>query len=391
MELKKVKEFILKKDQVKEFKHKRFGLTVRFFVDKIEIFETKTKSPVAIYPFDGLHASVLKKPTVDEYVIRYNDKTYQFLTLVRHKVLSEYQTKSEYILNIDFRGEDFGFYFGLYEVGKFKIINGSKLEISDTYKIHFVDKGWAINKDTVILSFRNHMNRDTDSKTYSIKIYRWLDNAKPEKILELEPTYSLNALTQISDEIVAFGYLNGFFELFSIKNMEVMKSKKIFDSGFAYMILEDNKIYCTSMKGEIACLTVDGEILWKKILDDSPIYNIQLKQEKLYVISSKKMYCTINPITGETLHQEEFKNDICASFSSNFIFHEDSILISGEADIYSISKVGIKTIFHGSDPLIRVLQSTSRGYMTGDDDGKLKLWHYSNFKLSKRRHAILLT
>ncbi len=308
---------------------------------------------------------------------------------MHHKLLSECQTGAEYILSIDLQENGLGFYFGLYEMGKFRILNNSNIEIISSHKIHFVDKGWALNQDTLIISFRDHMNRDAN-KNYSIIGLKWSDNFKPEKLWELKPTFSLNAFTQINEEIIALGYLNGSLELYSIKKMEIIESKKIFDSGFAYMHLKDRKIYCSSMKGEIACLSLNGDIIWKNKIDDSQIHNIEIKRKKLHVVTSNKKYYIINPKTGKIFQMEDFKKEKYSSFSSNFIFHEDAILISGDACIYSISKVGIETRFRSDDPLIRTVHSVPNGYLTGDDDGKLKLCHYSDIRLSKRRRAIPL-
>ena len=148
-----------------------------------------------------------------------------------------------------------------------------------------------------------------------------------------------------------------------------------------------NKVYCSTFKGEIACITTKGEIIWKKKFTDSPIYNIEINNSQLHVITSKKTYFILNQETGEVEREKDLLNNPAREFTSNFIFYKDWIIISGDAHMMHIPPSEITYTIHSEDPLIRVVQYHPNGYLTGDDEGKIKFWSYEKVYFFSKRYT----
>ena len=377
------------KDLAFEHENKDLAMIIRFDKDTLVIEDMEEPEKVHTFTLDKAIASVYELDY--KYHITYKDTSCQVLDFKPFIFICKGQTKGEYILNIDMQDENRGYYFGLYEIGEFELINEKRINIIRSHALHYVDKGWVTKDKTLILSLRYHLNREEETQDYSIVEYTWEKNALPVKIWEITPTYSLNALVELDKNFIVFGYLNGSIGLFSKEKRKVLKTANIFNSGFLHMRLNGQKIYCSSFKGEIACITTKGEKIWKKKLTDSPIYNIEIKDDHLHVITIRRTYFILKQETGEEVRKKDLLDNPARSFSSNFIFYKNWIILSGDAHMVHIPESEKVYTIYSDDPLIRVVKYHPKGYLTGDDEGKIKFWGYEKvYFLSKRYTESLL-
>ncbi len=178
--------------------------------------------------------------------------------------------------------------------------------------------------------------------------------------------------------------------IFSRKEEKILKKEKIFNGKFMYMGLEGESIYCSSFRGEIACLAPNGSIVWKQKLGDRPIHNITMREKRLNIITRTKKIYVLDPKTGSIEQEREIKIDPPGSFSSNVTYFKNWGIVSGEGIILYISPSGKKfSVDHGS--LIRVVEQHPKGFLTGDDDGNIKLWGYLNVELFQKHKKSFLT
>lgn len=383
-DFKKIPIFSIDKDKPTDVKHiiDDLGIQVRFSKNMIEIQETESldilETRLLVKEISVIHVLGFK------YHITFHDKSCQVLSIVPFKLLHTGKTKSEYILKLNMQDEQRGYYFGLYEFGEFEVLGTDEIKILRSHEQFYVDGGWITRDKTIILSIRDHLNRDSKSENYAIAGYKWDPGTSPEKIWEIQPTYSVNALVEIDDNLLLFGYLNGEIGLFSRKEAKILKTEKIFEGKFLYIGLEGKLIFCSSFKGEIACLKLDGTIIWQQNLGDRPIHNIVKRKNQLHIISSKKILYFLDAETGKILQEKIIIVDPPGSLSSTAIYYKDWLIVSGEGCIINISPTGKIFSLDLYGQLIRVVANHPKGFLTGDDDGNIKLWGYLNVELRKR-------
>jgi hypothetical protein len=350
-------------------------LKVRFTEKEILLIDIPSNELQELFLVDNKIESIdlLTYPSIC-YHVNYTNQSCQNLTIEEFGLMSEVRTNSEYILKIDMQSINRGFYFGLYEIGEFELID-SKIKLLRSQKLHYVDRGWIIQDNTLILSLRTTISTEIETSDYKyfITAFVWEKDKKLKKLWEIKTTSSLRGLIQLKDDMFIFGYMNGKFEIFSSKKRKSLKSTKLFDTGFSYMCLKNEKIYCSSYKGEVACLTMNGTVVWKKTFGDSRIYNIETKNDQLHFISGKRNYYILSASNGDVIKTKQFTFGSPQNFSSNFIFIKEWFIISGQAHLAHIHKSGKEIFIHANDPLIRVLQAHSKGYITGDE-GKLSFY-----------------
>ena len=237
----------------------------------------------------------------------------------------------------------------------------------------------------MLLSLRKKISDELEESKfeYFISLFGWERNKDLKKLWEYKTYTSLGTLVQLERNLFVFGYINGIFEFFSTEQQKSTKSAKLFATGFSFMCRRNDKIYCASYKGEIACITLNGDTIWKNTIGDSRILNIEITDSQLGLICGK-LYFILNSLNGEIINKKKFPFVIPEYFSSNFVRFKDWLIISGQAYLAHVHKTSKKFLISADDPTIRVLRPHPNGYISGDDEGSIKFWKYGKINLSFR-------
>jgi hypothetical protein len=358
---------------------------LRFTENQVSLIDISSNIVLDYVQLDQKIISVdlLTEPSL-YYHINYSDQSCQKLSVEPFGLVSESRTKAEYILNIDMLSENHGYYFGLYEIGEFEIIN-SIVHLLRNFQLHYVDRGWITQENYLLLSLRQKLPDETEQAKYEyfISTFSWERNKKLKKHWEYKTSTSLRTLVQLEEELFIFGFIDGTFEIFSTNQQKPTKSAKLFTGGFSFMCRRIDRIFCSSFKGEVACIALNGDIIWKNTVGESRILNIELIDSRLQLICGK-IYFTLNTSNGEIITKQKFSFVLPEYFSSNFIRFKDWLIISGQAHLAHVHKTSEKFIISADDPTIRVLKPHSQGYISGDDEGKIKFWKYGKISLNLR-------
>lgn len=356
-----------------DHKNDYLAITFRFERNKVTILDQNTSRIIRTIPF---YAEITTVHTLGRgYHIIFSDNSCKIMAIRPFGFRCGAQTKGEYILRLQMESENTGYYFGLYELGKFELLDNEQLKITGSYSVHYLDNGWILKNKKIILSLRKQMTRTYDEKKYSIGAYSW-NSHSPQKLWEIDPTYSLNALIELDNDQVLFGFLNGEIAIFLQEQMKIVKTVKVFSGTVSFMCSEGKSVYCSSSKGEVACITHDLATQWKISLDDSAINTIHFKDDKLVIFTAQKKLFIVDPDTGVILQEKNLSIKSPRTFSSNFIICKDWMIMSGDAHLVHIPPSGYIFTIYSEDPLIRVLKPHPFGYFTGDDEGKIKFWSY---------------
>ncbi len=196
----KISKFSFEGDNNKVIDHAidDLGILVRFTKKSVQILEKET--------LNEIETELLEKEIFEvhvqgyKYHITYKNKICQVLSIKPFALLCTRKTKSEYILQFQMQDERRGYYFGLYEFGEFEVLETEKIHILRAHEQYYIDRGWVTKDKTIVLSMRDHLNREAETENYAIIGYKWNTNTTPEKIWEINPTYSVNALVEVGED-----------------------------------------------------------------------------------------------------------------------------------------------------------------------------------------------
>ena len=339
-----------------------------------------------------------------------------------HQKLS---TGGEYILDICMNTPYHGFYFGLYEIGEFKINFGTlELEIERKFPCKYVNSGAImINKKekSVYFGLRESESHSPEGPHhYSLVKLDW----NSREILWKLPIPAAAMALHIRKNLLFIGLKNGEVQILDLKKSKVAdikensKDKKTWKKKMKSELLKESIIFNQKVfegepgadgevsrieyledsekiavlggvwdkRGDIAIFSAKGKLLLNERSGSSLIRGIAQTSSGIFILNSKGvLYQIQREITTHIKEESVLKVDLKTNCESNLVVVRDWLCASGPEKIeFFFSKDTRKqSKKHLDDTLARIIVGHKYGVITGDDLGKLRFWKIGDIKVHK--------
>ncbi|MHA1168661.1 MAG: hypothetical protein ACTSRU_12615 [Candidatus Hodarchaeales archaeon] len=292
----------------------------------------------------------------------------------QHSILD---TGAMYILDLYLEDDSHGYFFGLYQIGEFRIGENDTVESVRDFDIQFVNSGWPVS-DKKLFYLSIGEGEVIGSRNYFLVEMDW--NAAPPRINWKKPLQSAAVSMFLHQNLLFLGFTDGSMDIWDIERREIIMTRQVFDRRINRLEGSDRVIISSSESGEIAVLSFDGKILWKKQFSESGINGITLDKTGIHAIDRKGNYYTIKAESGDTLSVSKWK----PVPASNLAITRDWLVCNGQNE-YGMHALYLKDQsidfqYIMEDPLIRRIRSHERGFVTGDDEGKIRMWRLGKIK-----------
>ncbi len=363
------------------FQIPEYLIEVHFFEKRVEVYDLLTQRVFHVLKFEKQMKEFTKvkfnkfkaieKATGDKYQIT--------IDLVQRS--TTVLTKAGYILDFFMSTPTHGYFFGLYQIGEFSLKENEKIILNKTINFEYGAVGWVLNDKIMYLS-----QRETSSLTESFNYYLVkIDWEFTPTILWRKSLHTTLTALFIVNNTAFLGLKDGVLEIWDLKQEKVITSKILFSNGIAYIKQGLNIIYCLSHIGEIAGLSIEGDVIWQRRLGDRVFYGLVENEKGIHLINEIGQYFCLDPTTGGIKRSQSWQGSFMRGIASNLIEIRGWLIGAGSYGIYSINLKENKKTFFGefNDPLIRKLQHHPNGLISGDDDGRISFWKLGGIRVKK--------
>ncbi|MFW9996044.1 MAG: hypothetical protein ACFFD4_28645 [Candidatus Odinarchaeota archaeon] len=290
---------------------------------------------------------------------------------------SEISTGAGYILDISVDSHDHGYYFGLYQIGEFSLDGDGNLVLLRTFDLQHVVAGSGLVDEKLMYVILREEELPAKAQHYYLIKLDWEKNP-PEFIWKKSLKTAAGTMLTHGKKLY-IGMNDGSLEIWDLEEGKILEAKQLFTNGVRKIERGFQDILLSAQSGETAALTEEGEILWKTKLGASGIQGLVEDERGIHLASEKGDYSCLAPKTGE-------KTD---SFrwvpipASNLVVVRDWLVGSGSYGVHGVYLKDKKKTYHHfmEDPLIRRFVRHPRGFITGDDDGKIRFWKIGGIKI----------
>lgn len=347
----------------------------------IECYDQITKnlldSKILNYPIER----VIQQKDFDNLLLIDAESNKYNLQVMLVREISHLKTNAEYILNLQMDTPNHGYYFGLYEIGEFSL-KESNVNLNCNFSLKYCNTGIYIPKGIIFLSIRESEPKQGSDNYFLYKI-NWLHKSGPV-ILWKKPISSSIQKMLLKDDVLLLGLKNGNLQIFDLKNEEYLENLSLFQSSVSVMSEGKDKILVASCNGEVAAISRNWSIIWKTRLSKNSIYGLIEINNSIQCIDITGKFFLLNQKTGIIQHKEQY--NLNPSIYSNAVILRGWIILNDGMGVQAINRDYKRIISYQiegplSDSYIREFRSHSKGIITGDDGGVIRLWRFGQLKL----------
>ncbi|MHA2238577.1 MAG: hypothetical protein ACXAB2_09445, partial [Candidatus Hodarchaeales archaeon] len=267
-----------------------------------------------IYLYDQIQTKVLQQLSIsniesirkhensyNQFLVKHHGWTGEYLLtleLVRQKTVLS--TKGGYILDFFMKTNDHGFYFGLYEIGEFKLSSSGRIQLLKTLEIDYLGPGIVTPDNLIYTSIRNNETLDGPHNDFLVLI-DWNQDS-PCVIWKEEKRFPITSLYS-HENCLFIGSRDGSFEIWNVTEKRVEVRSKLFKQYVKFAPGLTNLLAC-GYSGEIALLNFQGDVLWLSSISESSIHAITEDSRGIHVVDEAGEYFLIDPKSGAVLSSD---------------------------------------------------------------------------------------
>lgn len=350
-----------------------YSLEVRFLDNSIEIYDlitdkiiNKKQTPKKIKKLEKIEYNYFLLN--DRYSVRIG------LFDEKHKIA----TGGQYILGFWTDSDDHGYYFGLYEIGEFSLLNNEFLKIEKVFKFQYCNKGVFVSPGYLYFGLRESETLYGPHLYYLAK----LDWNKLEIKMKKALASPVMAIHTDMDKLI-IGLKNGKLQIWDLVKDECENQLKIFESSVSELEVLNKEIILASYSGEVKMIDLNGNLKWSIKLSDRRISGLLIKENTIAILDENGHFFEIDNSSGKLIKSKDWNKRLTYS---NLIFFRNWYISAG-IGISSHLSENFKYSYSGGtykieDTLIRRLSGHSLGFFSGDDDGYVRYWKVGNITIT---------
>ncbi|MFX1313181.1 MAG: hypothetical protein ACFFHD_11300 [Promethearchaeota archaeon] len=353
-----------------------YSMRILFTSKLIQCYDLISKKVVCSKNYSSKIANIEKLNFNNFLILNAKDKILDIIYIDLVSERSKAATGAQYIRDLYMDSSTHGYYIGLYEIGEYSLLQSENLEIKKSYPLKYCSKGYITSDNVFYLGLRESKTFNGPHSYYILKL-DWGREEEPVILWKKAIPSSIMGISQIENQIYV-GLKSGDIQVWDIDKDELVKNVHLFDNPISIIELGFDNIIISSWKGEIASISPDGDIQWRKSLSQEKIETIFGDINHTMVVDIKGNYFKLNSKTGNTIDKGLWDLNLVrnATIASNLISFRDWFILAGYGGIWAFWNKDYNKIFHYymEDPLIRRLYPHPLGLFTGDDTGYLRFW-----------------
>lgn len=349
-----------------------YSVEVRFYDKIIQCYDLISKEIVTSKTFKE-RIKDIQKTSFNRFLVidDIGKKFTVYINLVKER--SRAATNAQYILDLHMDTPNHGYYFGLYEIGEFFLIEDIKLIINRSYPLKYCTRGCVTPSKQFYLGLRESKTINGPHFHFLMKL-DWNRKQEPLIIWKKPVPSSIIAICLMEDRLF-LGLKTGNLQIWDIKKEECEEDINLFESAISVIEVGNNKIIIASWTGETTALSKSRRILWKTKLSKEKIVGIYEDNNGIKILDSGGNFFHLNSATGAVVNKLVWDFNSQGG-ASNLIVFRDWFVATGGTGIWAHWSKDYSISYHYdmNDPLIRKLYPHPLGFFTGDDDGYIRFW-----------------